>query len=217
MIRINLLPNHLRPIRHNPLPYVFSVLLFIVGVGAMGMLYVQKEAEIRTDRRILERHKAELADLAPIIEESQSLVQLRAELAEKIDTIAEITRDRIIWSRQLYNISRLSPSNVWYRSITITDKPVQERQQVYDARTRETRTQTVTVRKPLLRLEGYVTEADDGTQNVNRLMQAMESDPEFSRRFELEPPSFRDTEFAGYPVRSFTLEFMLVTPEEIQR
>ena len=209
MIRVNLLPPHLRPVRRSPVPYLISGGILIIVLVAMASVYLSTQASIARKRAELEQHKRQLAELEPIRKESDELEALKAKLADKINTIAEITGDRMIWSRQLYNLARLAPKNFWYKSISIEEKQFREQQPVYDKQAKQTKMQTVTVSKPILKVEGYVTEADDGSKDASLLMRATEADEEFSRMFQLEPPSFKDTEFEGVPVKSFTLEYLI--------
>jgi len=181
----------------------------IIVLVAMASVYLSTQASIARKRAELEQHKRQLAELEPIRKESDELEALKAKLADKINTIAEITGDRMIWSRQLYNLARLAPKNFWYKSISIEEKQFREQQPVYDKQAKQTKMQTVTVSKPILKVEGYVTEADDGSKDASLLMRATEADEEFSRMFQLEPPSFKDTEFEGVPVKSFTLEYLI--------
>ena len=67
----------------------------------------------------------------------------------------------------------------------------------------------MTVTKPFLRVKGYIIEDDDGNRTVNPLMDALSLDEEFSATFELQPSSFKDTEFEMFSVRSFDLEFLI--------
>lgn len=68
---------------------------------------------------------------------------------------------------------------------------------------------TTNVNRPILRLSGYVIDSSDGRQDVSPLTDALTTDPEFSKMFQLEQPSFSTTEFKGYPVKKFTLEFLI--------
>ncbi|HOJ34132.1 MAG TPA: hypothetical protein PKY35_00870 [Candidatus Hydrogenedentes bacterium] len=209
MIRVNLLPPHLRPIRRSPIPYLIGGGILLITLVGIVSVYISNQAAISRKKAELEQHKKQLAELEPIRKESDELEALKARLADKINTIAEITGDRIIWSRQLYNLARLAPKNFWYKSISLEEKQYREQQPVYDKQTKQTKMQTVTVTKPILKVEGYVTEAEDGTKDASLLMRATEADEEFSSMFQLEPPSFKDTEFEGVPVKSFTLEYLI--------
>ena len=71
---------------------------------------------------------------------------------------------------------------------------------------------TVNVSKPILRVSGYVVSTPDKPSDVSPLTDALSADPEFSSMFLMEPPSFSDTDFEGFPVKKFTLEFQ-ISPE----
>ena len=210
MIRVNLLPHHLRPVRRSSIPYLLSGGLFLIALVAMAFMWVKKEREINERERAIAGYQEELDALEPIRRESDELEQLKLALADKIGTIAEITSDRIIWSRQLWSLARLAPPNFWYDGISVETKQYRERQPTYNAQTKKTEMKTVTVTKPILKVEGYVTEAEDGTMDVNPLLIATTMDEEFSELFQLEPPSLKDDEFDGYEVKSFTLEYLIL-------
>ncbi len=213
MIRVNLLPLERRPIRHSLVPYVLSVTLLIAGLIAMGAVYAATQTEVLQRRGELRRNQEALAELADIIEESNQLERMKAGLATKIDTIVEITADRILWSRELWNLSRLAPANIWYREIKVDAKSFREQRMEYNPQTKKQERKTVTVTRPILQVSGYVAPADDGGVDVNPFIHAVENDAEFASMFELEPPSFGDDVFENVPVRSFILEFVIKTGE----
>jgi hypothetical protein len=68
MITINLLPQHLRPVKRTPLPYILGVLFLAAVLVGMAFVFVQNGVELAMARRDLEAKKAELADLQPIVE-----------------------------------------------------------------------------------------------------------------------------------------------------
>lgn len=220
MIRINLLPHHLRPIKRTPLPYLACAALFVIALFAMASTFLTTQATINSERKTLNQHTADLQELQSIVDESNELETKKRQLADKIKTIDEIVKDRIIWSRQLWLLSKLTPPNFWYSEIFVTSKAYPTTQPVLDpqtgkpkinAQTKKIEMKTVPVNKPILRLSGYVIDSPDGRQDVSPLTDALTKDKEFSSLFQLEQPSFSTTEFEGFPVKKFTLEF-LITP-----
>lgn len=211
MIRVNLLPQHLLPVKHSLMPFLLAGLVAAIALAAMSTLFVTTQAQIIANNATLRQHQADLAELADVIEESERLESLKAQLASRISTIEEITNDRIIWSRQLWNLSRLAPPNFWYSDISVENKTVRERQQVINKTTKELEWKTVPVVKQILRVEGYVTEGEDGTTDVNPLVRSTESDEEFAAMFQLEPISFQDTTFEETPVKSFKFEYLILS------
>jgi len=209
MININLLPFHLRPIKHSPIPYVASLLAAGLILVALAGMWVDKQREIGEQRTILAENTEKLDALQAIVEEYERLEKQKVELAEKVEIINEILADRIIWSLQLWNISRLTPENFWYSSIAVKEKQYTETHKVYDEKTKKEETKRVTVRRPVLELSGYVIEGEDGSNDINPLTFNMQGDPEFSKTFQLDLPKFQDTEFDGYKVREFTLEYLI--------
>ncbi|MBX7257483.1 MAG: hypothetical protein K1Y02_14055 [Candidatus Hydrogenedentes bacterium] len=220
MIQINLLPHHLRPIKRSALPYVLCAALFVLVVLGIGVSFVSTQAAIASIKGDLAEHKAEMEKLQPIVDESNELETLKIQLADKLMTIDEIAKERIIWSRQLWNLARLTPDNVWYSEVEVTTKAYQVPEPVLDPQTGKPKinpqtklpeTKMKTVNRPILRVSGYVVEAADGSQDVSPLTDALTTDPEFTSLFQLDSPSFQNTEFEDFPVKKFTLEFLIAT------
>ncbi len=214
MIRVNLLPYELRPVRRSPVPYILSILVLVLALLTMVTLFLGGQAKIVAANRLLAQHQKELSDLSEIVEKSERLTGLKEGLKDKIDTIQEIVSERIIWSRQLWNISRLTPENFWYSRIRETSKQFREQRLVYNEKTKKEEMKTVTLKKSVLELQGYVIEGPDGTNDIYPLTLETEQDTEFSSMFQLSQPKLVDTEFMGYAVRSFTLEYLILFGED---
>lgn len=214
MIRVNLLPYPFRPVRHSPIPYLLAILVFAAGVALMVLMFSVKQAEIMSANRELQDVENGLRELQSIINEHEELKALEAQLADKVSAIEDITRDRIIWSEQLYNLSRLLPSNMWYSSIRVETQTFTETQPYTDPKTKQETMRRVQVEKPVLVIEGYATADDTGRYDINPLIAATEQDPEFASMFQLEPPSFQDTEFEDHAVRRFTFEYVITQGAE---
>lgn len=210
MIGINLLPYHLRPVKRTPLPYMITAAILILSILGMASLWVGLQANIYSVKSDIKKKGLELDKLKPIVEENNKLVQQTERLADKIATIQEIAADRIIWSRQLFNLSRLTPDNFWYKGIAEKERSITELQKVMDPKSKKEVVKTVQVRRRLLEIQGFVIKGQDGNQDIYPLTFNLEKDPEFSSMFQLNLPKFQDTEFEGYQVRSFTLEYNIV-------
>lgn len=213
MITINLLPEHLRPVKRTPLPYLLGIAFLVATVLGMAFVYIENQRSIATAFAELEQNKQALEELKPVVEAYNRLEEEKKELAVKIETIRDIVRDRVIWSRQLHNINRLAPQNLWFEGITVENKPFKERVPYVDPRTGQTKEKTVRVDRPVLKLEGYVISVDGETPTISPLTLATEQDEEFSERFQLLTTAFADTTFESFPVRSFTLEYNIEFPQ----
>ena len=213
MITINLLPEHLRPVKRTPLPYFFGVAFLAAALVGIGFVYLQNQRDIASVVSQLEQNRQDLDDLKDIVEQSNALVAEKNELAVKLKTIQEIVLDRITWSRQLHNINRLAPPNLWFEGISVENKPFKERVPYTDTRTGQTKEKVVRVDRPVLKLAGYVISVDGETPTISPLTLATEQDEEFSQRFELLTTAFADTTFENFPVRSFTLEYSIEFPK----
>jgi len=209
MININLLPWHLRPIKRSPVPYVASLLVVGLVVLVLAGMWVDKQSQIGEQRGILADNTEKLQDLQSIVDEFNQLEKQKIELADKVAIINEILADRIIWSRQLWNVSRLTPDNFWYSSIAVKEKQFTETRKEINPQTKKEEVKKITIRRPILELRGYVIEGADGTSDINPLTFKMQDDKEFSSIFQLDLPKFQDTLFEGYKVREFTLEYLI--------
>lgn len=209
MININLLPWHLRPVKRSPLPYVASLLVAGLIVLAIAGMWVNNQSRIVEQRAILKDNTEKLQNLQDIVDEYDLLEKQKVELADKVSIINEILADRIIWSRQLWNVSRLTPDNFWYSSIVVKEKPFTKIHKEINPQTKKEEVKKITVKQPVLELTGYVIEGSDGTSDINPLTFKMQDDQEFSSIFQLDLPKFQDTLFEGYKVREFTLEYLI--------
>ncbi len=209
MITVNLLPYELRPVKRTPLPYMLGGATFVLAVCVVAIVFVKNIADIAGATRTLNEHKAELTGLQPVVEDYNAISQKKLQLAEQVQTINEIASDRIIWSRQLYNLNRLVPDNMWYDEIDVGVRPFTETHMVYNERTKKNETVTERVERQILAISGYVVPGKDGQASVSPFTLATENDPEFSELFQLELSTFKDTLFEEVGVREFKLEYVI--------
>lgn len=214
MIRINLLPHHLRPVKRTPVPYLVVFAVLALALLGMASIWLAKQAQIASKQDEYNQHLADLSKLASVVEENNKLVKQKESLAGKMNIIQEIVADRIIWSRELYNISRLTPDNFWYDSIAEKEIPTTRQVKVFNEKTKQEETKTETIKVRVLQIGGYTIEGQDGNRDIYPLTFNMEKDPEFSELFQLNQPKFKDTQFEGFSVRNFTLEYNIVRKEE---
>ncbi len=209
MITINLLPFELRPIKRTPLPYMASVAVLAVAIAGVALTFVANKASIAHAQRLLQQHTEELARLQPVVEEYNALSQQKNQLAEQVRTIEEIASDRTIWSRQLYNLSRLTLENQWYNGISVGTQQFQEMRKIPNPATGQLEYQPVMVPKQVLTVSGYVIPGTEGTSDMSQLALNFEEDEEFSDLFELDKASFTDTIIEETAVREFNLDYVI--------
>lgn len=214
MIQTNLLPYHLRPVKRSALPYIASFAVLIAVLAAMAGVGLSSQAQIAVARGRLAAHQSDYEGLRTFVDEFKQLQTQKERLADKIAIIQDIVGERIIWSEQLWSISRLTPENFWFSNITEKEKSRREKRYVYNSKTEKEELKTVTVKHRVLELAGYVIEGPDGTNNIYPLTFNLEQDPAFSALFQLSLPRLGDTEFNGYEVRSFTLEYRIQSGDE---
>lgn len=223
MIRINVLPEELRPIKRTPLPHLLSVLVLLAAMAGMVLMFGAKAAEIAGVRAELVRAEGELDELRDVVEQYNALSKQKQQLEVKISVIQEILRDRLIWSEQLHRLAMLTPDNFWYRRIRETSKTVRmERVQVneetgepvLDSNGQE-KIVRENVRRPVLEISGYVINDENGSNSIYPLTYATTQDDAFASIFTLDSPQITDSEFNGYAVRGFTLEYNIETGGEL--
>jgi hypothetical protein len=213
MININLLPHEFRPIKRTPLPYLLSGAIASITVVAIGVVSLINSTDVKAANRRLADNKTALAQLKPIVEEYNSISEKKLKLAEQVNTINEIVSDRILWSRQLFNLNRLATENMWYDGIEVAHKQISEKKNVYDPKTKQMKQVSEKVDRRVLTLSGYVIPGDDGVASVNPFTTATESDEEFSDLFQLDLSTFKDTMFEDVGVREFKLEYLILAGE----
>ena len=212
MITINLLPHELRPIKRTPLPHILSSGVLLLVLLMVASVFFNNKRSIANAQAKLNQHQQELAELQPIVDEYNSLSEQKIALSKQVETIHEIANDRIVWSRQLFNLARLAPDNLWYDRITVTAKSFPEVETFYNEATKQQEQRTIRVSKNVLTVSGYVVPGEDGKASISPFTIATATDEEFSSLFQLDLSMFRDTDFDNVSVREFTLEY-IVTPE----
>jgi hypothetical protein len=213
MININLLPHEFRPIKRTPLPYLLSGAIASITVVAIGVVSLINSTDVKAANRRLADNKTALAQLKPIVEEYNSISEKKLKLAEQVNTINEIVSDRILWSRQLFNLNRLATENMWYDGIEVAHKQISEKKNVYDPKTKQMKQVSEKVDRRVITLSGFVIPGDDGVASVNPFTTETESDEEFSDLFQLDLSTFKDTMFEDVGVREFKLEYLILAGE----
>ncbi len=209
MITVNLLPHEFRPIKRTPLPYIVSGSAFALSLAVIAFIYVINVANVAGANRTLNQHRSELNQLKPIVEEYNSISEKKLKLAEQVQTINQIVGDRILWSRQLFNLNRLALENMWYDGIQVSLKPFSETRTTYNPQKKMNETVTVKIDRRVLTLSGYVVPGKDGKSSVSPFTMATEGDSEFSGLFQLDKSTFKDTLFDDVGVREFQLEYIV--------
>ena len=212
MITVNLLPHELRPVKRTPLPHILSGAVALLALLMMSSMYVTNMRGILKAKEVLAGHQSELEALAPIVEEYNGLSEQKIALSKQVETIGALVDDRIIWSRQLYNLSRLAPKNLWYDGIKVVPKSFPHIESFYNEQTKQQEQRTVRVTKQVLTVSGYVEPGADGKASISPFTIATENDEEFSDLFQLDQSTFKDTTYDDVSVREFSFEY-IVTPE----
>ena len=206
MIQVNLLPEELRPVKRTPIPYIISILILLGVIAGIFYMYQNTGAQIATHRANAAQANSEFALLEDVVNEHAEMVELKRTLSLKIATIDEIVSGRIIWSKQLFNLSKVLPDNVWIGDVEVATVRRRQTVMVLDPNTKQRVPKEEIVPRKVLLVNGYVIAGDDG-DDVQPLVEAVETNEEFTSMFQLVPFRFEDTEFGGFPVKRFELEF----------
>jgi len=234
MIRINLLPEQFRPEKKSILPYFLAVVVFVLGLILISYFYFslyQKNLQIEVQKDKLQKEydsptnlrneDGEFITLSGIVNEYRKLDRKKQELEKRVAVIQEILSDRIIWSENLFLLANLTPENVWYDRIRVTWQTFREKvikldpktgKPVLDPKIKEPQFEQKSVKKPILEITGYVISGEQGERQISPLIENT-TDPEkasyFVKQFTLLRPQIEDTEFNGFSVRKFTLEYLI--------
>lgn len=209
MITVNLLPYELRPIKRTPVPYILGVTILVLVVFAVLSVFVANQRNLGQANSDLVMHTIQLQDLDPVVQEYNTLTQKQLQLAEQVNTINEIVSDRIIWSRQLYNLARLALDNLWYDGMRVSMKTFTDTHSVYNPQTKKNELVKRTMQRQVLTVSGYVMAGTDGKNSISPFTLVTEQDEEFAELFQLDLSTFKDTMFEGVAVREFELEYIV--------
>lgn len=206
MIQVNLLPQELRPVKRTPIPYIVSVLLLLATIAGILYVYQNTGAQIATHKAQAAAYETEYKKLEQVVEEHAAMVSLKRTLSLKIATIDEIVSGRIIWSKQLFNLSKVLPDNVWISEIEVDTARRSQTVMRLDPNTKKMVPKEEIINRKVLLVSGYVI-AGEESDDIKPLVEAVETNEEFTSMFQLVPFRFEDTDFDGFQVKKFELEF----------
>jgi Tfp pilus assembly protein PilN len=113
MIRINLLPQELRQAARTPVKLFATVL---VGAGLLTVLlctYAYLWFNVIVFRERSDRKRDEIQQLAEKAAEVDSLIDDIADYKERERAIISIKTNRILWSKKMDDLFRLTPNHIW--------------------------------------------------------------------------------------------------------
>ena len=217
MIRINLLPHALRPVKRSALPHILSLAVLLLVMSVLGALFMGELGTLAAEGRNLEKAREDLAKLESVVAEHNSLIQEKVQLQDKIETIQKILADRTLWSEWLHQLASLTPENIWYSRVRLLTRKFQvERQKLdkkgqpeMDVKTQRPMMEKITVDRSILEVTGYAIEDESMEKNVSKLADSTTIDPKFSEKFTLYTSKIEDTDFEGFAVRKFTFEYQI--------
>lgn len=223
MIIINLLPVHLRPVKRTPLPHIVSLSVLAVTVLGLAGAFLAGQAKIGAQQDQLDQKQLEFDGLKDVVKEHNEAEKTKEEFKERFLAVKEILKDRVIWSEQLDKLASLTPDNIWYKALRLTEKPYQEMKIKTDAKgqpvmnkdTGKPETELVPGKRSVLEVSGYSKPDDQGHDYIYELISKAGSDPGFSRRFEVTAmPKIERIKIGDKLISSFTQDFNVHKVEE---
>lgn len=217
MIKINLLPIEQRPITRTPLPHIFSLLVLLAVLFFVGQTYLKLNVELEGVNQQIAKQEAAMSRLSATVEEYEELQKQKKQLNTIVATIQSILEDRTIWSEHLHQLAVLTPENIWYKRLRLTERKFTEEQPAFkdgkpvmDTRTGKQKMDKVPVTRAILEVSGYAVDDESGLSSTATLASNTTSDPIFSEMFQLFTSRIIDTEFDEYPVREFVFEYVIL-------
>ena len=210
MITINLLPSELRPIKRTPLPYILTTVLVVLSLGWCLTKYTDNLQELRGQEKTLAQNEKELLSLKESVETYNKLSEEKQLLASQLNTIDEITSDRIVWSEQLHSLTRLALTNMWYSNMAVKTRVSTITKEIVDPESGKKKTIKEKITENVLTLEGFVSPDSEGRTSISPFTSATELDPAFSSQFQFIDFSMSDDiVFEDVTVKEFSLEYLI--------
>jgi len=217
MIKINLLPIEQRPITRTPLPHIISLAILAAVLFFMGHTYLKLNVELDAAEQQIAKQEAALELLSATVTKYGELEIQKKQLQTMVATIQVILEGRTIWSEHLYKLTTLTPENIWYKRLRLTERRFTEEKPavdkngnpMMDPKTGRQKMDKVQVPRSILEVSGYAVDDETGLSSTASLATNTTSDPEFSKMFQLYTSKITDTDFDGYPVREFIFEYLI--------
>ena len=207
MLKINLLPEELRPRPRSVMPYVCTLALAIVVVVYCLATFVTLLARNSALQKEEVSIQARIDEVWGSVEAVEKLEIKKRQLNAKEKAIGRIMGDRIVWSKVLYDLAGLVPEDIWLRDLKEEIKIVQVKVPNPDLESAQ-KTITVPRQRRKFKVGGYALspKAESGVQLVGELVRAMEASEEFSEQFRAPTPQrVDDDEFEGVSVKKFEI------------
>lgn len=221
MIIINLLPVHLRPVKRTPLPHLISLSVLAATVVGLIGAFLAGQAKLGAQKEQLDQKQLEFNGLKDVVKEHNEAEKTKEEFKERFLAVKEILKDRVIWSEQLDKLASLTPDNIWYKELRLTEKPFQEMQPKKGSdgkpvmKDGKPEMELVPGKRSVLEVSGYSKPDDQGHDYIYELISKAGSDPGFSKRFEVTAmPKIERIKIGDKLISSFTQDFNVHKVEE---
>jgi len=187
MIEINLLPEELKIKKKKKIELSKIPLMpfFFVTISILMFAHVALIIAVNVNKSKLGALKKTWESYAPKRKETDLLKNNVKRINDRVKTIEELTKKRVLWARKLNSLSNVIPPNIWLSKLAYVEK----------------------INVITLTIEGYAAgTTDEGTAYVARFIKALKSDASFFEDFkDIELGSMRTSLIEGQEVMNFKL------------
>jgi Tfp pilus assembly protein PilN len=156
MLKINLLPSSVRQGSASTLEQLHRTPLMAVLVGGMVLILVLLGIPVQLQRQRLQQLQQRISELKPRKAEVDQLRQFMDDLRAQELAFEALERVGRRWSKRLNTLSNVMPDGVWFNEMTVEKA------------------------KRMVLQGAAVGEGGRETESINRLVQDLKSDPDFS-------------------------------------
>jgi Tfp pilus assembly protein PilN len=121
MIRINLLPKELQQAARTPAKLFITILAGLALSMVLVCTYVYFWFSVVVFQERVERKREEVEQLQKTASEVDALLDDIADYKEREKAIIGIKTNRILWSKKLDELSRITPSYIWIVRLTMRE------------------------------------------------------------------------------------------------
>lgn len=182
MLRINLLPPSIRQGTASPLEQLHRTPLMAVVVGGMVVMLVLLGVPAQLQRQRLQQLQRRITELKPKKTEIDQLRQFMDDLRAQDVAFDALERGGRRWSKRLNALSDVTPDGVWFNEVTLEKA------------------------KRMVLQGAAVGEGGRETESINRLVQDLKADPDFSAAItDLQIESIKRIQDHEIEIMQFTL------------
>ena len=119
MLKINLLPEHIRKAGLSPIEQLHRTPLMWIAAGAMLFVAVWPLLPIAVHRRQLAQLNAKIQTLQPKKMEVDQIQRLLQQLQTQEAAFEGLKHGQSLWSKRLNVLSNVTPEGIWFSDLTL--------------------------------------------------------------------------------------------------